>query len=83
MPSKTIAVRLDVAVKRRLERLAKSTAGSRSSLAAAAIEEYLKVNEWQVAGIKNAIASLDRAGGASHQEVKDWVASLGRSPRKR
>jgi len=83
MPSKTVAVCLDVGVKTRLEKLAKSTARSCSCLAAEAIEEYLKVNEWQVTGIRNAMASLDRAEGISHQEVKDWVASLGRSRRKR
>jgi RHH-type transcriptional regulator, rel operon repressor / antitoxin RelB len=77
MPSATFTVRLDVAVKKRLERLAKSTARSRSFLAAEAIEEYLKVNEWQVAGIKKAIDSLDRAEGVPHQDVKDWVASWG------
>jgi RHH-type transcriptional regulator, rel operon repressor / antitoxin RelB len=77
MPSTTFTVRLDVAVKKRLERLAKSTARSRSFLAAEAIEEYLKVNEWQVAGIKKAIDSLDRAEGVPHQDVKDWVASWG------
>ena len=36
---------------------------SRSFLAAAAIDEYLDVNEWQIAGIKRAIASLDRREG--------------------
>jgi RHH-type transcriptional regulator, rel operon repressor / antitoxin RelB len=77
MPSATFTVRLDVAVKKRLERLAKSTARSRSFLAAEAIEEYLKVNEWQVAGIKKAIDSLDRAEGVPHQDVKDCVASWG------
>jgi hypothetical protein len=30
-------------------------------LAAEAINEYLEINEWQVAGIKRAIASLDRS----------------------
>jgi predicted transcriptional regulator len=39
--------------------------------------EYLDVNEWQVAGIKNAIASLDQGKGISHDKVKKWVASWG------
>jgi toxin ParE1/3/4 len=43
-----------------LERLAKNTGRSRSFLAAEAIAEYLAINEWQVAGIKRAMASLDR-----------------------
>jgi RHH-type rel operon transcriptional repressor/antitoxin RelB len=68
-------VRVDVAAKKRLERLAKSTGRSRSFLAAEAIKEYLDVNEWQIAGIKQAIASLDRGEGVSHEQVKDWITS--------
>jgi RHH-type rel operon transcriptional repressor/antitoxin RelB len=77
MRSATFTVRVDVTAKKRLERLAKSTGRSRSFLAAEAIKEYLDVNEWQVAGIKRAIASLDRGEGVSHERVSDWVASWG------
>ncbi len=59
-------MRVDTGVKKRLERLAKSTGRSRSFLAAEATNEYLEVNEWQVAGIKRAIASLDRGEGIPH-----------------
>ncbi|MGZ8299750.1 MAG: CopG family ribbon-helix-helix protein [Rhodoplanes sp.] len=44
-------MRVDSSVKRRLEKLAKSTGRSRSFLAAEAIDAYLDVNEWQVDGI--------------------------------
>jgi predicted transcriptional regulator len=77
MVSRTFTVRLDASIKQRLERLAKNTGRSRSYLAAEAIGEYLDVNEWQVAGIKNAIASLDQGKGISHDKVKKWVASWG------
>jgi RHH-type transcriptional regulator, rel operon repressor / antitoxin RelB len=77
MKSTTFTVRVDTGVKKRLERLAKSTGRSRSFLAAEAINEYLKINEWQVAGIKGAIASVDRGEGIAHDQVKDWVASWG------
>jgi len=43
----TFTVRVDSSVKRRLEKLAKSTGRSRSFLAAEAIDTYLDVNEWQ------------------------------------
>ena len=42
-----------------------------------ALNEYLDLNEWQVAGIKKAITSLDRGEGVSHDEVKDWLSSWG------
>jgi predicted transcriptional regulator len=82
MSSTTFTVRVDTAVKKRLERLAKSTGRSRSFLAAEAINEYLKINEWQVAGVKRAVASLDRGEGISHDSVKDWVASWGSEKEK-
>lgn len=78
MSSTTFTVRIEPEVKKRLEKLAKSTGRSRSFLAAEALSEYLDVNEWQVAGVKEAIASLDRGEGVPHAEVKDWVKSWGR-----
>ena len=77
MPSTTFTVRVDPAVKKRLEKLAKSTGRTRSFLAAEALSEYLDVNEWQVAGIRKAMASLDRGEGVSHAQVKGWIDSWG------
>jgi len=42
------------------------------------LNEHLDLSEWQAAGVKQAIASLDRGEGVSHREVKDWVNSWGR-----
>ena len=77
MKSTTFTVSVETGVKKRLERLAKNTGRSRSFLAAEAINEYLEINEWQVAGIKGATASLDRGDGIPHDQVRDWVASWG------
>jgi RHH-type transcriptional regulator, rel operon repressor / antitoxin RelB len=60
MSSTTLTVRVETDVKKRLEKLAKSTGRSRSFLAAEALNEYLDVNEWQVAGVRKAMDSLDR-----------------------
>jgi predicted transcriptional regulator len=73
---------VDTKVKNRLERLAKSTGRSRSFLAAEAINEYLEVNEWQVSGVRRAIASLNRGEGVPQQVVKEWVASWGSAKEK-
>jgi len=78
MPSTTFTVRVEPDIRKRLEKLAKSTGRTRSFLAAQALNEYLDINEWQVAGIKRAVASLDRGEGVSHKEVKDWVSSWDR-----
>lgn len=77
MPSTTFTVRVDQAVKKRLEKLAKNTGRSRSFLAAEAINDYLDINEWQVAGIAQAIQSLDSGEGVSHGDVCAWVESWG------
>jgi len=77
MSSSTFTVRVDTAVKKRLEKLAKDTGRSRSFLAAEAIGAYVDVNEWQIAGIKQAIVSLDRGEGVAHEQVTDWVRSWG------
>jgi len=76
MPSTIFTVRVDAGVKKRLERLANNTGRSRSSLAVEAINRYLDINEWQLTGIKRAIASLDRGEGFAH----DVVQGLGRLP---
>jgi predicted transcriptional regulator len=55
---------------------------SRAFLAAEAIQEYLDINEWQVAGIVGAIASLERGKGIPHERVKQWLASWNRKERR-
>ena len=54
----TLSVRVAPDVGRRLEALAEATSRSKSWLAAQAIEEYLALQEWQVAAIQ---AGLDEA----------------------
>ena len=77
MSSTTVSVRIDLVAKKRLEKLAKSTGRSRSFLAAEAINGYLDLNEWQVAGVEKAVASLDHGEGVPHERVKEWVRSWG------
>lgn len=75
MASETFTVRVDATTKKRLEKLAESTGRSRSFLAAEALAEYLEINEWQVAGIRAAMASIDRDGGIAQADVRRWVES--------
>ena len=39
--------------------------------------DAIEVNEWQVAGIRRAMASLESGEGIPHEQVRDWVASWG------
>jgi len=75
--STTITVRLDKAVKKRLEAAAARVRRSKSFLAAEAIEEYLAVQDWQVEAIKQGIAAADRGETVPHDRVKAWAESLG------
>ena len=77
MPSSTITVRVNATVKRRLEKLARSTRRSRSSLTAEALTEYLATNEWQVTGIEQAATSLEQGRSVAHEGVRKWVDSWG------
>lgn len=75
--SETFTVRVDAHTKKRLAKLAESTGRSRSFLAAEAIAEYLDANEWQVAGVREAISSIDQGGGVAHGDVRRWIESWG------
>jgi RHH-type transcriptional regulator, rel operon repressor / antitoxin RelB len=75
--STTLTVRLNSQVKKRLEAVAARVRRSKSFLAAEAIEEFLAVQEWQIAAIKEGIAAADRGDLIPHEEVRAWAASLG------
>jgi len=75
--STVLSVRIGKPIKKRLARLARAMRRSQSFLAAEAIEEFVDVQEWQIAGIEKALASLDRGDGVPHEDVKAWAASLG------
>jgi RHH-type rel operon transcriptional repressor/antitoxin RelB len=73
----TITVRIGKSVKKRLEAAAARVRRSKSALAAEAIEEYLKAQDWQVEAIKKGIAAANRSEAVSHECVKRWAKSLG------
>jgi predicted transcriptional regulator len=75
--STTLTVRLTPDVKRRLEAVALRVRRSKSFLAAEAIEEFLAIQEWQIAAIKEGIAAADRGDLIPHEDVRAWVASFG------
>ncbi len=73
MASATMTVRLDDGIKERLETLANITHRSKSFLAAEAILEYLKIQEWQIKEIKKGIAEADAGQLIDHDKVvKYW-----------
>ena len=77
MATTTITIRLPVTVKRRLDRLARSTARSRSFLVADAIADYLRSQEWQVQRIREGLADVQAGRVIPHEEVERWLDSWG------
>ena len=70
----TVTIRLPKELKNKLDRLSKATDRSKSRLAAAAIEEYLDVNEWQIKEIKAGIKEADKGDFAYDKEVAAVIA---------
>lgn len=75
----TLSVRLDVKVKRRLDRLAKASDRTASWLAQDAIAGYLDLQEWQVQAIREAVRNADAHPDrvVAHEQVKEWAKSWG------
>jgi len=66
----TMTIRVEPAVKNRLDKLSKATKRSKSFLAAEAIREYVEMNEWQIHEIRAAVAEAEAGDFASDSEVK-------------
>jgi len=83
--SKVLSVRISAETEARLDRVARMMRRTKSFLGAEAIEEYVAVQEWQLAGIEDAMTSLDGGKGIPHEDVRRWAATLSgdRTRRKR
>lgn len=67
--STTISIRLEPAVKERLDRLADATHRSKSFLAAEAVRSFVEINEWQIQEIQAALQEADAGDFAKSAEV--------------
>ena len=73
----TFTIRVPVDVKRRLDKLAKSTSRTRSWLAADAVAGYVEQQHWQLAEIEEGIKDADAGRVVPHEDVKRWLNSWG------
>lgn len=69
-------IRLDDETLAKLDALAADTDRSRNWLAAKAIENYIELNAWQIARIKEGIAEADRGEFATEEELDAIEAEL-------
>jgi RHH-type transcriptional regulator, rel operon repressor / antitoxin RelB len=67
--SDILTLRVDSKLKKKLDKLAKTTNRSRSFLAAEAIREFVGLNEWQIEEIKKGVREADAGKFATEEEV--------------
>ena len=79
--AEVLTIRVDAEIKKRLEKLAKATARTKSYLAAQAVRNYLDLNEWQIAEIKKGIEEADRGEFADDAKVAAFFAKWKRGAR--
>lgn len=69
-------IRLDDETLAKLDALAADTERSRNWLAAKAIENYIELNSWQIARIREGIAQADRGEFATEEELDAIEAEI-------
>jgi len=72
-----MTLRLEPALKQRLDHLAEATQRSKSFLAAQAIREFVDLNEWQVQEIRNALVEADNEAFADNDLVREVMGKWG------
>lgn len=75
--SEPVTLRLDPAIRKRLDRLAKATERSRAALAAEAVRQFVELNEWQISAIEEGLREADRGQFIDHARLKSkWEKKL-------
>jgi len=72
MTSTTMTIRLEPEMKIRLDQLAEITHRSKSFLASEAINEYIKIQEWQLIEIKKGIEEADKDQLIDHDSILNF-----------
>ena len=76
-----MAFRVSLPTRDRIDKLARVTHRSKSFVIEEALETYLDINEWQIQGIQDALASADSpdADFTDHDDVlATWEAKVAR-----
>jgi len=76
-----LTLRLETALRTKLDKLARATRRSRSFLAQEAIREYLELNSWQIEEMHKGRDEAERGEVANEHEVKRVAKKWARSAR--
>ena len=79
-----VSLRLKPDICKRLDALAIATERSRAAIAAEAVKQYIDLQEWKIAAIKNGVEQADRGEFIDHARLKSkWekrlAASMGKA----
>jgi predicted transcriptional regulator len=73
-----VSVRLDAALNDRVGAIAAALDRPKSWVIEQAVEDFVAVQEWQLAAIDAGIEAADAGRVVNHEDVVDWVKSWGR-----
>ena len=65
-----ITIRIETEIKEKLDQMAIATKRSKSYLASEALQDYIKLNEWQINAIQEGIRQADNGQLIPHEEIK-------------
>lgn len=74
-----VSVRLDTTLNDRVAAIAAALDRPRSWVIEQAVEDFVAIQEWQLAAIDAGVEAADAGRVISHEDVVDWVKSWGRS----
>jgi predicted transcriptional regulator len=72
-----VSLRLDPDLNDRIAAIAEALDRPKSWAIEQAVKEYVAVQEWQLAAIREGVEDADAGRLVDHGEVADWVASWG------
>jgi predicted transcriptional regulator len=76
MADTSITIRTDQELAAKVSALAAAMDRSRNWVIEAALREYVEAQAWQIEGIKEAMAALDKGEGSPHDQVMDEMEAL-------
>jgi len=75
--SEPVTLRLEPELRKRLDKLAHATERSRAALAAEAVRQFVELNEWQIAAIKEGVREAEKGQFIDHSRLKSkWGLKL-------
>jgi len=76
MAGNTITIRTDPEITQKIETLAMAMNRSRNWVIEDALKQYIETQAWQIEGVKEAMAAMDRGEGIAHEDVMAEMDAL-------